>query len=128
MLSFTAREEYLALARSTTVHVAALLGIPFTRAADLRLGVDEACAVFLEPMAFLDRKSPASAGRTLTVLFESVDGQLRITVSGPAPHRQPDLEGLGWTLLRALLDEPHWEVEGAVGTLTLTEPIPQMWR
>jgi hypothetical protein len=117
-LCFSAEKDFLALARSTTVHVAGLLDLPFSRANDLRLAVDEACALFLAASG-----AKGSVGG-LALVFTQIGGQLRITVSGPTPLRQPDVGSLGWMLLCALVGEPRWEVEEDVGTLTLYEPIP----
>lgn len=117
-LCFSAEKDFLALARSTATHVAGLLGLPFSRASDLRLAVDEACSLFLAGRGAND----AVGG--LALVFAEVAGQLRITVSGPTPITQPDQDGLGWTLLSALVPEPRWEVEQDVGILTLSEPIP----
>ncbi len=119
-LCFSAEKDFLALARSTTTHVAGLLDLPFSRVTDLRLAVDEACALFLTPGSL----APGAEIGGLALVFASFGGELRITVSGPAPLARPDLDGLGWMLLCALVGQPRWEVEQDVGVLTLTEPIP----
>jgi len=118
VLSFAADKDHLALARMTAMHVAGLAGLPIGRVTDLRLAVDEACALFLASPA-----DPARPG-TLTLSFNRLAEYLRISVSGPAPLRPPDENGLGWTMLCALVGEPRWEVRDGIGTLTLTEPIP----
>lgn len=137
-LCFSADKDFLALARSTTMHVAGLLGLPFSRVADLRLAVDEACALFLTPAAsatsaaspvpaVLAKGDAGGAGGVggLALVFADLGDELRITVSGPAPVRELDFpDGLGWSLLCALVAAPRWEVEGDVGILTLPEPIP----
>jgi serine/threonine-protein kinase RsbW len=137
-LRFAAEKEYLGLARMTAAHVAGLCDLRFSRVTDLRLAVDEACALFLGPVAAVtdtpsgapsDAPSDVRAGGAparggLSLTFEVAAGTLRITVSGPAPRRRPDLDGLGWTLLCALVGEPGWEVLDGIGTLTLTEPVP----
>jgi serine/threonine-protein kinase RsbW len=131
-LSFAADKDYLGLARMMATHVAGLLDYPLSRVADLRLAVDEACALFLGPGVAEAGPPPGPAGPAadaaarigLSLLFESVAGTLRITVSGPVPRRRPPLDGLGWSLLCALVGEPRWEVLDRIGTLTLTEPLP----
>jgi len=120
-LSFSAEKDFLALARSTATHVAGLLGLPFSRANDLRLAVDEACALFLAGGG-----ANESVGG-LALVFTEAGGELRVTVSGPTPTVQPKPDGLGWTLLCALVGEPRWEVEEDVGILTLSEPIPALY-
>lgn len=46
-LTVLAGEDYLALARTSAMHVGALLFFPLPRVNDLRLAVDEACSSFL---------------------------------------------------------------------------------
>lgn len=117
-LCFSAENDFLTLVRSTATHVAGLLGLPFGQANDLRLAVDEACTLFLAGGGANDTVGD------LVLVFAEVDGDLRVTVSGPTPLARPDLDGLSWTLLCALVGEPRWEVEEDVGILTLNEAIP----
>lgn len=124
-VSFAADRDYLALARMTAMHVAGLLGLPIGRVTDLRLAVDEACSLFLTgPAAEVPDEAPRRARGSLALHFDREGETLRVRVAGPAPGRGPDEEGLGWTLLCALVGEPRWEAHDGVGTLTLTEPIP----
>ncbi|MBR7836543.1 hypothetical protein KDL01_24910 [Actinospica durhamensis] len=135
-LCFSADKDFLALARCTTMHVAGLLGLAFSRVVDLRLAVDEACALFLAPAAPLVPAASAAPAKGdgggvggLALVFADLGDELRIIVSGPAPVRELDFpDGLGWTLLCALVAGPRWEVEGDVGILTLTEPVPSIRR
>lgn len=128
-LCFSADQDFLALARSTTKQVAGLLGFPHGRITDLRLAVDEACSLFLADgppteAAGIDGSPDGSIG-ALALVFADAGGELRITVSGRAPRgRRPDPDGLAWTLLCALVGEPGWNDEDGVGVLTLREPMP----
>lgn len=108
-----AEHDYLALARLTTMQVAALLGQPAGRLTDLRLAVNEACALLLS--------GPADA--VLELCFEHRPGELRITVRGPAPAVPPDPAGIGWTMLRALVGGVCLETAAGTATLTLTQPL-----
>src|SRR5579863_1282999 len=81
VLSFAADKDHLALARMTAMHVAGLAGLPIGRVTDIRLAVDEACSLFLSG------SRGAEAGAMLSVRFDRLPGQLRISVSGPAPER-----------------------------------------
>lgn len=135
-LCISADKDFLALARSTATHVAGLLDLPLAGANDLRLAVDEACSLFLTGGGWEDAGCGAADARDsandtvndavggLALVFAEVGGELRVTVSGPSPATEPEPDGLGWTLLRALMSDPRWEVEQDVGILTLREPIP----
>ena len=120
-IGFAADKSYLSLARMTAMHVAGLLGLPLGRVTDLRLAVDEACALFLTAPA---PAAPGEGPGQLQLRFDQEGGTLRIRVSGPAPVRPPDADDLGWTMLCALVGEPRWESYDGIGTLTLLEPIP----
>jgi hypothetical protein len=117
VLSFAADKDHLALARMTAMHVAGLAGLPIGRVTDIRLAVDEACALFLSAL------HGARTDAMLTLRFDRLAQHLRISVSGPAPERSPDAEDLGWLMLCALVGPPHWEVRDGIGTLTMTEPL-----
>ena len=131
VLSFAADKDHLALARMTAMHVAGLAGLPIGRVTDLRLAVDEACALFLSGPGAKpgDGSGPdgaeasTEAGAMLTVRFDRLAEHLRIAVSGPAPQRRPDTEDLGWLMLCALVGPPSWEVRDGIGTLTMFEPL-----
>jgi len=119
VLTIPADKHYVAMARMTALHVAGIVGLPISRATDLRLAVDEACGLFLG----LGRALPAGPA-SLTLTFTRHPDALRVSVSGPAPSRRLlDDDDLGWTLLCALGGEPRWELHDGTGTLTLTEPL-----
>ena len=119
-LTMPADKDYLALARLATMHVAGLLGLPIGHLTDLRLAVNEACALLLN--------APAGHGGTgvgaLELSFERCPGHLCVTVRGPAPASRPDTEDIGWLVLRALVNEVSMEISGATATLTLIETLP----
>ena len=106
-LTMPADKDYLALARLATMHVAGLLGLPIGRVSDLRLAVNEACALLLNPPV----GPGVSGGGALELTFERCPDHLRITVRGPAPASAPDAEDIGWLVLRALVDEVSMEIE-----------------
>jgi len=116
-LTFPADKDYLALARTSVMHVAGLLNLPIGRVTDLRIAVDEACSVFLTP--------PPTAPSTFDLSFERHAGYLSVTVRGPAPETwPPDDDELGWRMLQALVGEVRAESKDGIGTLTLIEPLP----
>jgi serine/threonine-protein kinase RsbW len=122
VLTIPADKHYVAVARTAALHVAGIMGLPISRTTDLRLAVDEACALFLDNGR--GPGEPAETGR-LTVVFTPLADALQVTVSGAAPRRRVFDDELGWTLLRALCEgEVRWEQDGTAARLTLTEPLP----
>jgi hypothetical protein len=119
VLTIPADKDYVAMARMTALHVAGIVGLPISRATDLRLAVDEGCGLFLA-----GGRAPLAGAGSLTLTFTRLDRILRVAISGPAPSRNLADDDLGWTLLCALGGEPRWELRGATGTLTLTETLP----
>jgi anti-sigma regulatory factor (Ser/Thr protein kinase) len=116
---------YVVLARSAAVHIGAVLHLGITDVTDLRLAVDEACALFLLHPAF-----PDGAAVGLACRFAAYPGQLQVTVRAPVPPDfAPDTEGIGWIMLGALVDDLAWTRQDGYGTVTLskrfTAPRPQ---
>jgi len=118
-LSFPADKDYLALVRTTAMHVAGLLALPIGRVTDLRLAVDEACSLFVAPSGGTD----SSASEMLELRYDRYEDALHITVRGLAPANWPEREEIGWAMLRALVGEVRAEDADGVGTLTLIEPL-----
>lgn len=117
-----ADKDYLALARTATMQIAALLDLPMSRVTDLRLAVDEACTSFLAVPEDEDGR-PAEPGN-LELRYDRFPDHLLITVAGVAPGRWPTRDELGWEMLRALVGEVRAEVVDGVGVMTLIEPLP----
>jgi serine/threonine-protein kinase RsbW len=116
-LGFPADKGYLALARTTAMHIAGLLDLPLSRVTDLRLAVDEACTAFLTA-------GRASAADVLELRYDLLPGRLCVSVRGPVPDSWPEVDELGWTMLQALVSEVRTEVDRGIGTLTLVEELP----
>lgn len=118
-LRFPADKDYLALARTSAMHIAGLLDLPLGRVTDLRLAVDEACTAFLTA-------GRATAADVLDLRYDLLPGQaLRVSVRGPVPARWPEtVDELGWTMLRALVAEVRTEIEAGIGTLILLAELP----
>ncbi|MBR7835658.1 hypothetical protein KDL01_20450 [Actinospica durhamensis] len=123
-LTLCADADSLGLARLATLHVAGLLGVPVGRLAELRLAVNEACALLFHAPASAVAEGVGAAA-FLHLRFERQRGRLCITVRGSAPYRSPHPEEIGWILLRALVDEVRMDTAGGITTLTLCEPLPQ---
>ena len=108
---------YVVLARSAAVHLGAVLHLGITEVTDLRLAVDEACALVLLHPAF-----PGGGALGLACRFAAYQEELRVTVSAPVPPGfAPDTEAIGWIMLGALVDDLAWTRHDGYGTVTLTK-------
>ena len=116
-LTLVADQDYLALARTSAMHVAALLFLPLPRVNDLRLAVDEACTSFLQPAA-------ARIRETLELSYDRHPASLHVTVRARAPLGWPHRDELGWAMLASLVGEVRVRVRDGIGALTLIEPLP----
>ncbi|MBR7838723.1 hypothetical protein KDL01_35975 [Actinospica durhamensis] len=115
-LTLVADQDYLALARTSAMHVAALLFLPLPRVNDLRLAVDEACTSFLHPAP----RTP----ETLELSYDRHPASLHVTVRARAPLGWPQRDELGWAMLASLVGEVRVRVHDGIGALTLIEPLP----
>jgi serine/threonine-protein kinase RsbW len=116
VLAIPADRDQVVLVRSVAGHIAARLGLSVADLADLRLAVDEACGLFLLAEHF------DAAGAILECRFEELPDALRVTVSAPVPPTlEPAVDGIGWFMLDALVDELGWRSTGSVGTVTLSK-------
>ncbi|WP_046469981.1 ATP-binding protein [Allosalinactinospora lopnorensis] len=89
-----ADSAYLSVLRTATAGLAARLDFTLDEIEDLRIGVDEACAMLL---------SQALPGTDLTTEFELNGGGMRVAVSVlTADGRLPARDTFAWTVLSAL--------------------------
>lgn len=105
VLSVPADKTYVALVRSAASHLGARLGLTMQELTDLRLAVDEACGLLLLPGEF------ATTGAELLCRFEEYPDRLIVTVSAEADESAPDIDGFGWNVLDALVDELRWSYQ-----------------
>src|SRR5438067_5765299 len=88
---------YLSVLRTATAGLAARLDLTLDEIEDLRIAVDEACAMLL---------SQAVAGADLECEFELHDDTMRVSVSVlTVDGREPSRETFAWTVLSALAGE-----------------------
>ena len=92
-LTVPADPAYLAVIRTATAGLAARLNLTLDEIEDLRIAVDEACAVLL------DRR--VHTGRRLRARFQIEPGVLEVVIHGPAPVL-PDATNYAWSVLQAL--------------------------
>ncbi|MGH3509883.1 MAG: anti-sigma factor [Nocardioidaceae bacterium] len=111
-LRLPADSAYLAILRTATAGLAARLDFTLDDIEDLRIAVDEACALLL-PEA-----RPAS---DLECSFFIDDARLTVAVTAVcnAP-REPSRDGFAWTVLSALTSSLDVEVDGDQLTIRLS--------
>ena len=110
-LRLPADGAYLSVLRTATAGLAARLDFTLDEIEDLRIAVDEACALLL-PDAVPDAE--------LTCLFSLAAEALSVTVSVPSrTGRMPRRNTFAWTVLTALAGEVDATVDAA-GTVSVT--------
>lgn len=88
---------YLSVLRTATAGLAARLDFTLDEIEDLRIAVDEACAILLQQ---------AVPGSVLSCVFRLVDDSLEVTVSAPTTDgRAPERDTFAWTVLSALAEQ-----------------------
>lgn len=124
-LTLLADQDYLALARTSAMHVGALLFFPLPRVNDLRLAVDEACTSFLVPPHPGNADAaPPEADATMELSYDRYPRHLHVTIRARAPRGWPERDELGWAMLGSLVAEVRTELRDGIGILTLIEPLP----
>lgn len=106
-----ATSAYLTVLRTTTASLAARLEFTLDDIEDLRMGVDEACAVLLQL---------ATPDSELQCQFDLLSNGLDIHVSVPtADPELPGRESFAWTVLTALVGDVDATTDGDQVTITL---------
>ena len=109
-LRLPADGAYLSVLRTATAGLAARLDFTLDEIEDLRIAVDEACALL-----FPD----AEPGSAMTCVFALTDRTLAVTVTVPSrTGRVPRRNTFAWTVLTALAGEV--DAAGADGTVSVT--------
>ncbi len=113
-----ADSAYVATLRLTAASLAARCDLTIDDIEDLRLAVDEACALLLPH---------AAAGSVMTARFQLATANLSVSTSVQSPDSSPDRSGFGWSVLSALVSD--LAVSGDSGQLSITvtkrrEPAP----
>jgi serine/threonine-protein kinase RsbW len=106
---------YVATLRLTAASLAARCDLTIDDIEDLRLAVDEACALLLphaEPESVLDAR------------FELMSGRLAVTASVSSPDAStasPDRTGFAWSVLSALASDVKVDSEDGRLSITVTK-------
>ena len=109
-LRVPASSAYVSVLRTAAAGLAARLDFTVDDIEDLRIAVDEACAVIL-PLAEADAR--------LSARFDLEPRRLQVTVSVPSTATEPPSRNtFAWTVLTALAGEVDASVDN--GTITLT--------
>ncbi|HYO39635.1 MAG TPA: ATP-binding protein [Nocardioidaceae bacterium] len=110
-LRIPADSAYLSVLRTATAGLAARLDFTLDDIEDLRIAVDEACAMVLPQ---------ARENSDLTCAFDLEATRLTVAVTAECDSpRPPDREGFAWTVLSALTSEVSADVDGHRLTVTL---------
>jgi serine/threonine-protein kinase RsbW len=111
VLRLPAQGAYLSVLRTATASLASRLDFTIDDIEDLRIAVDEACAMLL---------SHAVAGADLSVTFDLESEAMGVAVSVPTlDGALPSRETFAWTVLTALAGEVDATVD-ATNVVTLT--------
>jgi serine/threonine-protein kinase RsbW len=111
VLRLPALGAYLSVLRTATASLASRLDFTIDDIEDLRIAVDEACAMLL---------AQAVAGADLTCTFELSVDAIAVSVSVPTLDGQPpSRDTFAWTVLTALAGEVDSEVD-ADKTVTIS--------
>jgi len=110
-LRVPASGAYVSVLRTAAAGLAARLDFTVDDIEDLRIAVDEACAVIL-PLAAADAR--------LSARFELEPGRIQVAVSVPSSVTEvPGRDTFAWTVLTALAGEVDASVEDGQVTITL---------
>jgi serine/threonine-protein kinase RsbW len=104
---------YVSTLRLTAASLAARCDLTVDDIEDLRLAVDEACALLLPH---------ASAGAVISAHFELTTGQLRVDTSVATDDvAEPNKESFAWTVLGALTTDLDVRQQDGMLTIALTK-------
>jgi len=105
--------SYVSTLRLTTASLAARCGLTIDDIEDLRLAVDEACALLLPH---------ATAGSNLEIHFVLAQGEIVVDATvHSADDAEPDRTGFAWTVLGALANRVDVQRDSELLTITVTK-------
>jgi serine/threonine-protein kinase RsbW len=119
VLSLPASSAYLSVLRTATAGLAARLQFTLDEIEDLRIAVDEACAILLA-LASLD----AVLSCRFMVTENALTVDATVPTDNPASVRLPTGESFAWQVLSALTDDVAATVEGSLVSIRLTKRRP----
>ena len=113
VVTLPAASAYLSVLRTATAGLASRLDFTLDDIEDLRIAVDEACALLL---------ADAAAGSELRCAFELADGYIKIDVTVEVIGGSlPSKDSFAWTVLSALAGEVDATTDDGRVTVSLTK-------
>ncbi len=125
LLAVPASGAYLGVLRTATAGLAARLQFTLDEIEDLRIAVDEACAMLL---AVASDTPLLGDVVELSCRFTVTDDALTVETTvpiGSPDERLPGGESFAWQVLSALADEVSASVDGRQASIRLTKRRPQ---
>lgn len=124
VLTVPADKDYVVIVRSAVAQLAACYGYTVKEITDLRLAVNEACALLIAGGTGKVASSAAPGGLgalgTIECRAELRGDTLRVTLAAPSgAFDTPDPDGLGWTMMAALVDGVAWAQDGVTARVDL---------
>jgi len=120
LLAVPASGAWLGVLRTATASLASRLQFTLDEIEDLRIAVDEACAILLA-LASLD----AVLSCRFTVTSDGLSVDATVPTDKPAAVRLPTGESFAWQVLSALTDDVSADVTGEMVTIRLTKRRPR---
>jgi len=117
-----ARAEYVSVIRTLAATLAARCDLTVDEIDDLRIGVDEACGLLLSlapagsEAASTEKTDPPALTSTFTLREGSIAMYACVDVEVGV---HPDDSGFAWTVLHAVADEVHVEVQDSLVAIHL---------
>jgi serine/threonine-protein kinase RsbW len=111
-----ADSAYLSVLRTATAGLAARLHFTLDDIEDLRIAVDEACALLLPSVDH-------AQGTELTCRFNVGADSLAVAISAPAAHPLPDTQTFAWRVLAALVSNVTTERQAGSATIRMTKRL-----
>jgi serine/threonine-protein kinase RsbW len=119
LLAVPASGAWLGVLRTATASLASRLQFTLDEIEDLRIAVDEACAILLA-LASLD----GVLSCRFTVTSDALTVDASVPVDNPSSVRLPSGESFAWQVLSALADDVAAKAENGAVSITLTKRRP----
>ena len=124
LLAVPASGAYLGVLRTATAGLAARLQFTLDEIEDLRIAVDEACAMLLAVASDTPMLGDAvELSCRFTVTEDALTVETTVPVGSPG-ERLPGGESFAWQVLSALADEVSATVDGRQASIRLTKRRP----